>query len=320
MASLIDSEYIPSSFAAKSAGALQNIESGEQDVINHLRTAGLRRDSEIKLVDDILRIRKERRQVFSAMHAKLKKMNDKISELEEESRTRHKQLSTERDEFVSREKELKQSYHARLKDQEGYLKGKLEEKLRQLNSKYEGYLERKEKEHAKAVEEARRQSTSREVQEVTKRADNENLRLVKSLRETHGQNEALKQDARQKSDAAEQLRKECIATHSRLEEERQRRLVTEKKLVEARRTIEALHAKLEREVKYARGLSDALDKQQEERSLATESLDREHAENMSSLERKVKQALAAKDDKIRTLTGQCDALTSELEGLRSFVD
>ena len=71
-------------------------------MINHLRTAGLRRDSEIKLVDNILNIRKERRQIFSAMYAKLRKMNDKINEVEEELHSRHKQLCAERDEFVSR--------------------------------------------------------------------------------------------------------------------------------------------------------------------------------------------------------------------------
>ena len=73
MASLIASEYSPSDLAITSTEALANIESGEQDVINHLRTAGLRRDSEIKLVDNILNIRKERRQIFSAMYAKLRK-------------------------------------------------------------------------------------------------------------------------------------------------------------------------------------------------------------------------------------------------------
>ena len=72
-------------------------------------------------------------------------------------------------------------------------------------------------------------------------------------------------------------------------------------------------------MKFTQELSTALERQQEERSIATESLDREHAENMDTLQRKIKQALAAKDKKIRTLTDRCDALTSELEGLRSFV-
>ena len=319
MSSLIDSEYSTIGSAASPTEALGNIETTEQEVINHLRTAGLRRDSEIKLVDDILRIRKERRQIFSAMQMKLKKMSDKIGESEEESRSRQKQLSVERDEFVSREKELKQSYTGRLKDQEAYLKRKFEDKLRQLNGKYEGYLEGKEKEHVKAVEEARRESTSREVQEVTRRADNENLRLVKSLREALSQNEVLKQDARQKSDAAEQLQKECIAMHSRLEEEKQRRVTTEKNLIEARAGVEALRVKLDKEARYAKELSNALDKQQEERSVATESLDREHAKEMVAVERKVKQALAAKDEKIHLLTERCGALMSELEGLQSFV-
>ena len=129
----------------------------------------------------------------------------------------------------------------------GILEGKFEEeKLRQLNTKYEDYLQRKEKEHAKAIEGAQRQNTSREVQEVSRRADKENLRLVKSLREALGQNEALKQDTRQKSDVMEQLRKECLATHGRLEEEKLGRTATEKKLEEARAGMEELQVKLDR--------------------------------------------------------------------------
>ena len=79
MSSLIDSEYSTIGSAASPAEALGNIETTEQEVINHLRTAGLRRDSESKLVDDILRIRKERRQIFSAMQMKLKKMRTPVS-------------------------------------------------------------------------------------------------------------------------------------------------------------------------------------------------------------------------------------------------
>jgi len=316
MSTMVDEDY---DGASSSADALETLERWEQDVINHLRTAGLPKASEIKLVDEILKIRKGRRQVFSAMQTKIAKINGRVGDAEEELRSRKKQLIVERDDFVFREKEMKISYTERLKEQEAYLKRKFEDKLKQLNGKYEDYLEGKEKEHIKALDSARQESTAREVQEVTRRHDDENLRLVKTLREAMGQNETLKQVARQKGDAAEKLRHECLGVHSKLEEEKNRRAAIEKKLSGAIAHIEGLQSKLDSEVNYARDLSTQLERQQEERSVATESSDRSHAEEMTLVEKKVKQALAAKDVKISQLMGRCSALEQELQGLSSFV-
>ena len=47
--------------------SLDRLEAQEQDFIQHIRTAGLRKPRETALVDELLAMRKERRQIFSAL-------------------------------------------------------------------------------------------------------------------------------------------------------------------------------------------------------------------------------------------------------------
>ena len=319
MAGLVDFDV--ETISQSAAESIDGIEKKEQEVINHLRTAGLRQSSETSLVDDILKIRKERRKVFSAMQTKLMKIVTKVEEMEREERSVRTERREEREEHSAEIQQLKNVSKEQLGDQALHLKRKFEAKLRELNSKYESYLETKEKEHAKALEEARKFSAKREMDELSRRNDNENLRLIKSLHDAVAEISTLKEAMKRKEDSMVKMRTECVAVHSTLEKEKERRKVAESKLGQYSISVEVLGQKLNSERDYARELSNTLDRQQEERSVATESLDRAHAKEMDTLEEKVRVALNAKDEQIQALTRRCTMLEAELKGIQmSFLN
>ena len=60
---------------------MDKLEDREQDLIQHVRTAGLQKRREISLVDEILELRKERRQQFSALQSQVKVLSSEKEEL-----------------------------------------------------------------------------------------------------------------------------------------------------------------------------------------------------------------------------------------------
>jgi hypothetical protein len=314
MAGLV--EFDVETISQSAAESIDGIEKTEQGVINHLRTAGLRQSSETALVDDILKIRKDRRRVFSAMQTKLVKVVGKVEEVEAELRGMRTERKKEREEHSVEMQQVKGMSKDQLGDQALHLKRKFENKLKELNAKYESYLAAQEKEHTNAVEEARKFSAKKEMDELSRRNDNENLRLIKSLHDAVAEISTLKETLKRKDDSMTKMRHECVTIHSKLEEEKERRKAAEAKLSQYVVSAEILGQKLNTEREYARELSDTLDRQQEERSLATESLDCAHAKEMDTLEGKVRVALNAKDEQIHTLTGRCTMLETELESIQ----
>ena len=63
---------------------MESIETREHDLIQHIRTAGLQKRREIALVDEVLELRKEKRQVFSNLASKVESLTKLLSESEKE--------------------------------------------------------------------------------------------------------------------------------------------------------------------------------------------------------------------------------------------
>jgi hypothetical protein len=314
MAAMVD---VDMDIISSATETIAGIEAKEQEVINHLRTAGLRQSSETALVADILKIRKERRRVFAAMQSKLLKVVDKNEDAETELRSRRSESQKERAQHAAELEELRGNLKDQHQEQAAYMKRKFEGKLKELNGKFESYLEGKEKEHAQALEAARKYSAKQELDAANLQSDNENMRLIKSLRGVTSENGMLKAAVSQRDETIARIKTECVTIHTKLEEETERRRRLEKRLGELSVASEALTNKLHSERGYARELSNALDQQQEERSVATESLDRAHAHEMATLEAKVRVALQAKDEQAHALSARCVHLETELESIRS---
>ena len=123
-----------------------------------------------------------------------------------------------------------------------------------LNMKYESYLEGKEREHMKAVEEAKKYSAKKQLDELSRRNDNENLRLIKSLREATTEISMLKGSLKEKEEREriEEIRKE--QEKQRLIEEERAKLLREKdeeeeRIKEENRRIKEWEDKFDQEQK-----------------------------------------------------------------------
>jgi hypothetical protein len=62
---------------------MEGIEAREQDLIQHIRTAGLQKRREICLVDEVLELRKERRKFLTSMQSQIASLTSERSELTE---------------------------------------------------------------------------------------------------------------------------------------------------------------------------------------------------------------------------------------------
>lgn len=84
--------------------SFDKIEGLEQEIIQHIRTSGIRKPRETSLIDEVLEIRKERRRLFSSLTNQLTSSNNQLSQLSDELRhTRDKmnQLISERTEQLT---------------------------------------------------------------------------------------------------------------------------------------------------------------------------------------------------------------------------
>ena len=130
--------------------SIATIEDMEQQLIQHLRTSGLRKPRETSLIDEIMLIRRERRKVCASLKgetlsfqealANANKESEKnnlarVSELEMQLTTQQHQLDDFKREHLRQVRELKDRYSARLHGDIEELSRKYESKLRMLEGK-----------------------------------------------------------------------------------------------------------------------------------------------------------------------------------------
>ncbi|RYY82195.1 hypothetical protein EON63_13790 [archaeon] len=111
---------------------MESIESKEQALVQHIKTAGLRQPKELALINEILEIRKERRQVFSALTERCEALltsNNELTQsmhilkeqvlidLSEMEKRLEKELAAQKNEFLGRERVLQEELALRRENQ-----------------------------------------------------------------------------------------------------------------------------------------------------------------------------------------------------------
>ncbi len=154
--------------ARSTAGeGLDKIESLEQEIIQHIRTSGIRKPRETSLIDEVLEIRRERRKLFSSMTAQISSSENQISFLSEELHHTNEKMTTlinERTEQITnnmKQTQIEQSsLEQRLRDEFKIelekskfqdrlkfdkLRGKYEERSQQVEAKLQEIMTEKRK-------------------------------------------------------------------------------------------------------------------------------------------------------------------------------
>ena len=169
--------------AVDSAAALQGIESTEQRVIQHIRTAGLRKASETSLIDDIMNIRRERRRIFKDMMDCNSGVESKVKQLEYRDREMKKLVESERKEWNKRLQSCKESYSNEMENNAFQLKKKYERMLLQVTEQLENMSNTKQVESHAEIQQQAAKMTEQEVRKVTEVYENKMLRYKTALRD-----------------------------------------------------------------------------------------------------------------------------------------
>lgn len=83
----------PSAFDC--SDSVNKVEGIEQNVIQHIRTSGIRKPRETQLIDEMMDLRRERRKLLSSLVQQIKSIDAINQQLSEELRTCKEKLSTE---------------------------------------------------------------------------------------------------------------------------------------------------------------------------------------------------------------------------------
>jgi hypothetical protein len=86
---------------------MEEIETKEQNLIQHLRTAGLRQNKETALVDEVLELRRERRRLLSSLQERNGQLEKAMLELERQNNTLQQQIQVDLD-------DIRQQHHTQL--------------------------------------------------------------------------------------------------------------------------------------------------------------------------------------------------------------
>eukprot|EP01031_Cornospumella_fuschlensis_P023447 gene23447-28446_t len=131
---------------------MESIEAKEQALVQHFKTAGLRQQKELALVNEILEIRKERRQLFASLSetsSKLLASNNELSQtisiLKEEAiqdmaeleDRYHKELEAQKTTFLHKERVLQEELALRRENQKLHV----EQEVNRVKLVYESKLQ-----------------------------------------------------------------------------------------------------------------------------------------------------------------------------------
>jgi chromosome segregation ATPase len=137
------------------ADQLDTLEASEQTLIEHLRTAGLKKTRECQLIDEVLNMRKNRRQVFSMLtkdvsntrelqegqQARAKELTQdlqqNIKELQEEIEKKDYALRNIQKELKKKLQDVHEKYRRVMKDEVNSVKAGYEKTLSTLEGKIE---------------------------------------------------------------------------------------------------------------------------------------------------------------------------------------
>ena len=287
--------------AVRKEFSLDELEQKEQEIIQHVRTAGLRKPRETALVDELLAIRKERRQMFGALVSHIVRLQDARRALSEEV---ERQSAAQRDLRSVHQQELKklEEVHANeLQHQVQRLGRRYEEKLRLIGSKVEQVTSARRKEQQGEAEALARDLTAAAVDEVDKKHEEKLARYKEALRALAEKEKDVEAVAQKQASLARSYQREAQALKLQLEEHKTvvSDLVAKEKTSSA--LIDGLRTHLQAEQRDCGALRVELGRVRDQAQAEMKSLGEAHSEHLEQVEDKVKSALGKRDALIARL-------------------
>jgi len=275
--------------------SLDSLETREQDIIQHVRTAGLRKPRETALVDELLAIRKERRQIFSALVGHIVRLQTTRQQLTDDL---EQQASAQREMRSLHQQELKkmeETHATELQHQVQRLSRRYEDKLRLIGSKVEEVASARRRDQQSEAESLAQQMTAAALGEAEKKHDEKLLRFKEALRSVAEKEKEMEAVAQKQAGLARAYQRE--AQNLKLQLEEQKSIVSSLSAKEKTATtvVESMRASLKAEQMDSGALRVELGRVRDQAQAEMRSLNEAHGEQLLQIEDRVKAAVSKKD-------------------------
>eukprot|EP01031_Cornospumella_fuschlensis_P024321 gene24321-29401_t len=252
---------------------MESIEAKEQALVQHFKTAGLRQQKELALVNEILEIRKERRQLFSNLSetsSKLLASNNEltqtisilkeqaIQDMAELEDRYQKEIEAQKSSFLHKERVLQEELALRRENQKLHV----QQEVNRVKLVYENKLQLVESKLKRQVAE----KITKEIEDKYK------LKMAK----LHSTMESISQRDQQRE----------LEVH-RLESELAQMARENSRLTEENASLRQQEHALQRELEEARGQLGALEQRSHEQHGFLAELKEKHAEQLRDVDNKV---------------------------------
>lgn len=151
--------------------SIENIEELEQQLIQHVRTAGLRKPREAPMIEEVMNIRRERRKLFSFMKDRIdsltssiaditlvseSKSTEAIADLQAQLETKSRELQSIKHKYLTEMRAQHERHTRTLSTEIDSITEKYETKLRLLDGKIEKLSHVKDERNARAAQDMAR--------------------------------------------------------------------------------------------------------------------------------------------------------------------
>jgi hypothetical protein len=280
---------------------LDGLEQREQEFIQHVRTAGLRKPREAALVDELLAVRKDRRQIFSALIGHVIRIQslrqEQSAELEVQSAALREAKSAHQLEI----KKLEEAHANELLHQTQRLHRKYEEKLRTIGTKLEEVANAKRKDERSAAQGIAKEMTEAAVQEAERRFGEKLQRYKEALRAVAEKEKDTESLANRNGELARAYLREAQSFKLQLEE--QKALLTDLNAREKTNAsmMDGMRRALQAEQMESGALRVELGRVRDQTQAELRRVSEAHSEELAQVEEKVKAALQKRENVIQHL-------------------
>lgn len=280
---------------------LDGIEEREQAFIQHVRTAGLRKPREAALVDELLAVRKERRQIFSALIGHVIRIQSLRQEQSTELEAQNAALREAKSAHQLEMKRLEEAHANELQHQTQRLHRKYEEKLRTIGAKLEEVDKAKRKDERSAAQGIAKEMTEAAVQETERRFGEKLLRYKEALRSVAEKEKDKESLANRNGELARSYLREAQSFKLQLEE--QKVLLAELNAKEKTNAsmMEGMRRALQAEQMESGALRVELGRVRDQTQAELRRVSEAHSEELAQVEEKVKAALQKRENVIHHL-------------------
>lgn len=301
--------------------SLDRLEAQEQEIIQHIRTSGLRKPRETALVDELLAVRKERRQIFSGLIGHIIRLQASRKQLSDELQ---QQALTLRDANSSHQldiKKLEDSHALELQNHAQRLTRKYEERLRSIGAKLEQVAHAQRKDDKSTAEALAKEMTSVALDEAEKMHSAKLQRYKEALRAVAEKEKDSEAVALKQGDLARSYQREVQALKVQLEEHKTVISELTSRDRSSAAALDGVRRALKTEQAEAGALRVEIGRLRENADREVRSLADAHMEELVRVEGKVKAALARREDGVRGIKAELrEALRAKEAAERVLAD